>query len=127
VSTPGKLFKLTTANLWLCIQKTTSRYYPGTRLPDFSWDNIPEREKVYQITIKYTKWPQNILNGHKIYPMAVKNCHRICIPTSSIARPSKIYPIWDFWFQNMPSGNSGPDVISDDEAELTFSRSIRQS
>jgi hypothetical protein len=24
---------------------------------------------------------------------------------SSIARPSKIYPNWDFWFENIPSGN----------------------
>jgi hypothetical protein len=40
--------------------------------------------------MKYTKWPQNIPNGHKIY---------------IIARPSKIYPNWDFWFENMPSGN----------------------
>jgi hypothetical protein len=27
------------------------------------------------------------------------------IPTSSIARPSKNYPKWDFWFENKPSGN----------------------
>jgi hypothetical protein len=36
-------------------------------LPDFSWYNIPKRGKMYQITIKYIKWPQNISNGHKIY------------------------------------------------------------
>jgi hypothetical protein len=24
-----------------------------------------------------------------------------------IARPSKIYPNWDFWFENKPSGNPG--------------------
>jgi hypothetical protein len=35
---------------------------------------------------KLTKWPLNI-------------------PTSSIARPSKIYPNWSFWFENIPSGN----------------------
>jgi hypothetical protein len=35
---------------------------------------------------KLTKWPQNM-------------------PITSIARPSKIYPNWDFWFENMPSGN----------------------
>jgi hypothetical protein len=29
------------------------------------------------------------------------------IPTSSIAKPSTIYPNWDFWFENMPSGNTG--------------------
>jgi hypothetical protein len=26
--------------------------------------------------------------------------------TSSIARPSKVYPNWDFWFENKPSGNT---------------------
>jgi hypothetical protein len=35
---------------------------------------------------KITKWPHNI-------------------PTSSIARPSKICPNWDFWFENKPPGN----------------------
>jgi hypothetical protein len=28
--------------------------------------------------------------------------------TSSIARPSKIYPNLDFWFENKPSGNPAP-------------------
>jgi hypothetical protein len=35
---------------------------------------------------KLTKWPLNV-------------------PASSIARPSKIYPNWYFWFKNIPSGN----------------------
>jgi hypothetical protein len=34
----------------------------------------------------------NIVNVHKIF---------------SIPRPSKIYPTWDFWFENKPSGNPG--------------------
>jgi hypothetical protein len=34
---------------------------------NFSRFNNPKREKIHQITIKYTKWPQNIPNGHKIY------------------------------------------------------------
>jgi hypothetical protein len=29
----------------------------------------------------------------------------IKIPTSSILRPFKIYPNWDFWFENKSSGN----------------------
>jgi hypothetical protein len=33
------------------------------------------------------------------------------MPTSSIARPSKIYPNWDFWFENKPSGNPGGKVV----------------
>jgi hypothetical protein len=32
-------------------------------LPDFSWFNLPTREK-------YSKLPQNIPNGHKIYQIA---------------------------------------------------------
>jgi hypothetical protein len=80
-------------------------------LPDFSWFNIPKREKIYQITAKntqmgtkYTKWPQNIPNGGTVDPMA-KN-----IPTSSIARPSNIHPNWDFWSENMPSGNPADEL-----------------
>jgi hypothetical protein len=33
-----------------------------------------------------------ILKGHKQYQMTVN------VATFSIARPSKIYPNWDFWF-----------------------------
>jgi hypothetical protein len=29
------------------------------------------------------------------------------MPRFSIARPSKIYPNWDVWFENKPSGNPG--------------------
>jgi hypothetical protein len=29
------------------------------------------------------------------------------VPTSSISRPSKIDPNWDFWFGNIASGNTG--------------------
>jgi hypothetical protein len=43
---------------------------------------------------KYIKWS-------KIYQMAIK------LPTSSLARPSKIYPNLDFWLENKPSGNLG--------------------
>jgi hypothetical protein len=37
---------------------------------------------------KYITWPYNKPNGQIIYP------------TSSIARPSQIYPNWDFSFEN---------------------------
>jgi hypothetical protein len=30
-------------------------------------ENIPNDQTLYQTAIKYTKWPQNIPNGHKIY------------------------------------------------------------
>jgi late competence protein required for DNA uptake (superfamily II DNA/RNA helicase) len=34
--------------------------------------HIPNGHKIYQMAAKYTKWPQNIPNGHKIYQMAAK-------------------------------------------------------
>jgi hypothetical protein len=43
------------------------------------------------MAIKYTKWPYNI-------------------PTSSIARLFKIYPNWDFGFENIPSGKPVPEL-----------------
>jgi hypothetical protein len=46
--------------------------------------------KIDQMAVKQTEWPLNK-------------------PTSSIARPSKIYPKWDIWFENMPSGNPEHD------------------
>jgi hypothetical protein len=68
----------------------------GSGLPDFSRHNVPKREK-------YTKWPQHIssFNSHKIYQLAVKwTKWQLNIPTSYIARLSKIYPNLDFWFKN---------------------------
>jgi hypothetical protein len=54
-------------------------------LPDFYRSKkIP---KLYQTkTVKYCKWS-------------------FYIPTFFILRPSKIYPNWNFWFENKPSGN----------------------
>jgi hypothetical protein len=36
---------------------------------------------------KMTKWPQNL-------------------PTSSFSTPSKMYPNWDFWVENIPRGTN---------------------
>jgi hypothetical protein len=44
-----------------------------------------------QMTTKYTKWQYSIPNGNRIYKL-----------TFSIPSPSKIYPSWDFWFENIP-------------------------
>jgi hypothetical protein len=45
--------------------------------------------KKSQISTKYSKLPNNIKRFSNI-------------------RPSKIYPNWDFWFENKPSGNPAP-------------------
>jgi hypothetical protein len=42
---------------------------------------------------KYNKWPQNRPNGRKIYQHF------------SLQDPPKFTPNWEFWFENMPSGN----------------------
>jgi hypothetical protein len=49
---------------------------------------LPIGHKIYQMAVKCSKWPKNI-------------------PTSSFTKPFKIYPNWDFWFENKPSGNPG--------------------
>jgi hypothetical protein len=33
----------------------------------------------------------------------------MAIKYNKITRPSQIYPKWDFWFENIPSGN--PDYV----------------
>jgi hypothetical protein len=71
-------------------------------LPDFSSYNIPKREKIYQITIKYTEWPhitQNSrkrLNGHTIYQ------HLHCKTLEKF--PKFVFFVWNYaiwqpWFQ----------------------------
>jgi hypothetical protein len=75
--------KMSDPFLW----KTEAASSPG--LPDFYWYKISKGEKC-------TKLPQTIPNGHIIYQ------------TSSIARPSKFYSNWYFWFENIPSGNRFP-------------------
>jgi hypothetical protein len=72
--------------------------------------NIQKLGKIYQITIliyqmatkytsymatKYIKWTEKGQTAINY------------IPTSSIERPSKIYPKKDFWFENGPSGSPG--------------------
>jgi hypothetical protein len=47
---------------------------------------LPIGHKMHQMAVIYSKWLQNIL-------------------TFSIPKPSKIYPNWNFWSENKPSGN----------------------
>jgi hypothetical protein len=53
------------------------------------------------MTTNFTKRPDIIPNGRKIFEM-VKNLTAFSIP-----RPSKFYPKWDLGFENKPSGNPG--------------------
>jgi hypothetical protein len=68
---------------------------PG--LPDFYWHKISKWANIPKMTTKYTKWPY--VNGSKIDQMVIKFANIFK------TRHSKIYPNWDLWFENKPSGN----------------------
>jgi hypothetical protein len=85
---------------------------PG--LPDFSRYNLPKKGILYQITTKCTKCPLKVPNGCKIDRIPKNK------PTSSIARPSKIYPKLDFWLENIPSGNLGKAAAAAEGPFLKF-------
>jgi hypothetical protein len=57
--------------------------------------------KIFQMTIKYIKWSQNIPNGRKIDKIAIKRINIF-----------NFYPKRDFWFENIPSGNPVTETIS---------------
>jgi hypothetical protein len=69
-----------------CFRNNFDAFEQGCQI--FSGKNVPNEHKMYQMVIKYPKWPYNII----IYYI-------------SNLRPSKIYPNWDFWSENKPSGN----------------------
>jgi hypothetical protein len=73
-------------NGWISAQtleKNSLRIQPG--LPDFSWYNIPEREKVFKMTTKCSKGHQDIPKCCIIFKWPK------IIPTFSIPKLSKIY------------------------------------
>jgi hypothetical protein len=89
-----------------------TRYTAG--LPDFYWQNIPKRDKIYQMAMKYTKRSKNRPKRPQNTQMAVKYMYQMAIKyskfslnmqTSSIAIPSKIYPKCNFLLENKPSGS----------------------
>jgi hypothetical protein len=74
--------------------------------------------------VQNTKWPENRPNGQKIdqwakiYQMAGKlTGWPQTIPTSSIVRPSQIYPNWDFWIENIPSGNPVENMLENTNSD----------
>jgi hypothetical protein len=77
-------------------------------LPDITWYNITKTGKIYQLTIKYTKWPQNIPTGRKIYQHIL------------FQDPPKFSPNWDVWFENIPSGNPAFEMQSSTMSTIKF-------
>jgi hypothetical protein len=73
-------------------------------LPDFSW---------YKREFYAKLLTSKLSNNYGIYQIAVKfsNGHQIGIPTTSFLRPSKIYTNWEFWHENIPSGNPAADHL----------------
>jgi hypothetical protein len=63
---------------------------------------------MYQMITKYTKRPLNMSNNHK-------NAKPFLFQV-----PRKISPIWEFWYENILSGNLGmQDYQNDDKTRLT--------
>jgi hypothetical protein len=62
---------------------------------------------------KCAKWSSNIPKIRKLFQMVINY-----ISIFSNPRPSKIYPIWELWFENKPSGTPGlrqiPSILSCD-------------
>jgi hypothetical protein len=72
---------------------------PG--LPDFSWFNVPKREKILKI--------------HKIHKIYQNTKYHMTRTDKKMynSKYFQIYQNWDFWYANIPpSGN--PDMTSDD-------------
>jgi hypothetical protein len=73
---------------------------PG--LPDFSTQNVPKQRKMCQIATKLTNGHIcDVLNGRNIFQMI----QRIYQPFPFQGPMHKVNPEWDFWFENIPSGN----------------------
>jgi hypothetical protein len=49
------------------------------------------------------------LPNYHLYKLAVIGRYQMAIEFANLylPRPFKIYPNWDFWFENNPSGNPG--------------------
>jgi hypothetical protein len=78
----------------------TKKYTIANKIPKQNANKIYliATNYVYQMAKTYTKFPYNIPKGHKLL-----------IPTFSVKGPPKIYPIWDFLFGNISSGNPGEE------------------
>jgi hypothetical protein len=77
--------------------KITHRSRPGLQI--FLGTVYQKRGKIYQMATTYIKWPKHIPDGHKIYQHL------------TLQGPPKLIQNWDFWFENMQSGNPEVDRI----------------
>jgi hypothetical protein len=64
------------------------------------------------MTTNYTKMPQIIPNGRKIFQVVIKH-----FPFQG---PPNFYQIWGFGFENKPSGNTGLDSERSKLEDLPF-------
>jgi hypothetical protein len=67
---------------------------------------------------KYTTWPQNIPNGHKIYQMATRYTKWVKYIPHTIYQHLPLQDLQKFTqirFENMPSGNPATDAFQDNE------------
>jgi hypothetical protein len=88
---------------WKCFGETCGWARSNTsdnRFARFIMVQHTKTGKLCQLTIKYTKLPQNTY----IDQMAIKYTNIFHY------KILQIYPNWDFWFENIPSGNPDTQV-----------------
>jgi hypothetical protein len=69
----SKRLKSRTARFVLVQHTKTGKIYQITTKYVYQISvDLPNGRKIYQMAVKYTKWPYNMPNVHKIYQMAVK-------------------------------------------------------
>jgi hypothetical protein len=79
-------------------------------MPDFSWCNIPRRDKIYQMTVKNTKLPQitpndlNIPNDRKEYMQDPPKFTQVGIFGSKIWQPLSRYRVTSLDHVTMGTG-----------------------
>jgi hypothetical protein len=58
--------------------------------------------KIYQISTDYTNCPWNLTKDRKMDQVSINLYQHL-----PLQDPPKFTQIWDFWFENKPSGNPG--------------------
>jgi hypothetical protein len=105
------------------LHRLIAEVVPGLKATDiFNRDaflvQLTNTNKIYQMTIKHTKWKQNIPNGHKIYQMTTKHpkwkqnipndrkTYYVNVSKINLCNDHKMYQMetkYTKWKQNMPN------------------------
>jgi hypothetical protein len=81
--------------------------YPAlTKVARFFLAQYTKTGEIHQTFTKYTKRPYNIPNGRKTFKRAK------IYTNIFLSKALHKYPIWYFWYENLPSGNPGANTLT---------------